>query len=568
MHPDNIGPYSIIRKIGSGGMGNVYLGTHAETGEEVAVKVLPASMAREEGFVLRFSREIAAMRKLSNTNIVKVFEDGKGVDGSYYFSMEYVDGETLTALVSRRRRLPQSEVIDIALQICNALKAAHDAGIVHRDLKPSNLMVSKTGQVKLADFGVAHVFATTRLTRTGGVVGTAEYMSPEQARGQRATKHSDLYSLGAVMYVMLTGRPPFTGKLASDILHQHQFAQFDKPRHYVPEIHRLLEDYVCTLLEKKPDRRFPDALVAIKQLKNVRARIEFEEKAEAATELGPVDAASDYTSGGTKDRTRRGDEPPEINEHRPGAATMVRNILRADIESKLHKSPLAKFFDNTFVLIGLFALVVAAGYYLSRTSVPDPAEEFARSEKMMGASAGPSWLRAKEILEEIEENESLPDKQFKIEFWLRQVNQYEFCRRLKVSAPSDSSRDSEIQRLVRGTFDKYSGGEIATAIQQLEAVGNIIQDDPDYSFMNEFIQATLTDWMSQQNVAGRKQLLIGIANQAEKQINSASDIELARASLQAALTLYGQDASVSEELERCKKLLKDLSPASAEQSEP
>lgn len=565
MHPDKIGHYQIRRKIGSGGMGNVYLGIDERTGDEVAVKVLPASMAREEGFVLRFSREIAAMRKLNNPNIVKVFDDGQAEDGSYYYSMEFVDGETLTALVSRRRRLPPNEVIDLSLQICNALKAAHDAGIVHRDLKPSNLMVTSDGKVKLADFGVAHVFATTRLTRTGGVVGTAEYMSPEQARGQRASKHSDLYSLGAVMYVMLTGRPPFTGKLASYILHQHQFSQFDKPRHYVPEIHRLLEDYVCTLLEKKPEKRFPDALVAIKQLRNVRGRIEFEQAAEPSTAPGSQDYSSDHTSGGTSDRTRGGDHKSSLaNDRGPGAATMVRNIIREDIEASLAKSPVAKFFDNTYVLIGLFAVVVGTGFYLLRTSVPDAAEEFQRAETMMTTKAGAQWLRAREILEPILEQDALPEKTDQIQSWLRQVNQYEFCRRLKVAAPSDSTRDSELQRLIRVAFERYSEGEIAVAIEQLHAIQQVVGNDPDYAYLSEFFAATLTDWSSEQNVAGRQQLLNGIADDASKQLSAGLAGESIKATLAAALTLYADDASVAPEVARCRSLLNEISSLPAE----
>lgn len=564
MHPDKIGPYSISRKIGSGGMGNVYLGIHEETGQEVAIKVLPASMAREEGFVLRFSREIAAMRKLSNPNIVKVYEDGQTVDGSYYYSMEFVDGETLTAMISRRRKLPPKEVIKISLQICSALKAAHDAGIIHRDLKPSNLIVAQDGQVKLADFGVAHVFATTRLTRTGGVVGTAEYMSPEQARGQRATRHSDLYSLGAVMYVMLTGRPPFTGKMANEILHQHQFAQFDKPRHYVPEIHRLLEDYVCTLLEKKPDKRFPDALVAIKQLQNVSSRIDFEERAAEETQTGALAPSSDYTSGRASDRTRGGDDQADLKEHQPGAATMVRNILREDIEASLKKSKVATFFDNIFVLVGLFLLVIGVGYYLSRSSVPAPIEQFKRAETLMNAAAGTSWLRARDILEPIIEQHALPDKHEQIDAWLRQVSQYEFCRRLKVADASDSSVDSEVQRLVRGAFDLYAKGKIALGIQQLRAIQQIISSDRTYSYLKQFLDDTLLDWSSQKNVAGRQQLLNGIADRAREMIDRSADVGDVRASLEAALMLYGDDASVGPELDRCRKLLDSL-PESVEQ---
>ncbi|MCA9059790.1 MAG: serine/threonine protein kinase, partial [Planctomycetaceae bacterium] len=183
MHPDRIDHWLIDRKIGAGGMGNVYHGVHEETQQEAAIKVLPASMAREEGFVSRFEREIDVLKQLSNRHIVRIFDGPRTTDGSYYYVMEFIDGANLTTEISNRRRFSWSEVIDLSIQIATALKAAHDAGIIHRDLKPSNLMLGKDGLLRLTDFGVALQFATPRLTRAGGVVGTAGYMSPEQARG-------------------------------------------------------------------------------------------------------------------------------------------------------------------------------------------------------------------------------------------------------------------------------------------------------------------------------------------------------------------------------------------------
>ena len=229
---DRIGPYLIDKRIGAGGMGNVYLGRHAQTGAIVAVKELPAALAREEGFVLRFNREIEAMRKLNCPNIVKLFDSGTDSD-IYYYSMEYVDGETLTARLRREKRIPWLEAIEISRQICAGLKHAHDAGVIHRDLKPSNLMLGKDGIVKITDFGVAQVFAADRLTSTGGSIGTAEFMSPEQVIGARVDKRSDLYSLGAVIYTMIVGQPPFMGPTASDIMQKQRFGRFDPPKNYV-----------------------------------------------------------------------------------------------------------------------------------------------------------------------------------------------------------------------------------------------------------------------------------------------------------------------------------------------
>ncbi len=563
MHPDKIGPYLIDRKIGSGGMGNVYLGIHQDTSQQVAVKVLPASMAREEGFVLRFSREIQAMRKLSNQHIVQIFEDGKADDGSYYYSMEFVDGETLTALVQRRKRLPWQEVIEITLQIATALKAAHDAGIVHRDLKPSNLILGKDGEVKLADFGVAHVFATTRLTRTGGVVGTAEYMSPEQARGKQATKRSDLYSLGAVMYVMLTGRPPFTGKLASDILHQHQFSQFDKPSHYVPELPRMVEDFVCTLLEKKPENRFPDALVLLKKLRNARSLIEYKVEAAAAEATATATGAeqvstSDHTAILASDRTRVfGTEAIELGDGR-GTATMIRDVMRREIDQRMQKSALAKFFDNTFVLITLLILVIAAGFYLSRTTVPDPAERFAQAERIMTAKPGGAWIHTRnEILEPLLKEDVLsPEQQQQLTLWTQQVDQYEFCRGLKVSAPSEASQQSEVQRLIRRAFDRYASGDSVAACREMKAVSSIIKGQAKYAYLDEFVVTTLSNWSGTSNEQVRRTWVSSLLQKAHT-LAEAQPAE-AIALIESTLLLYQDDLAVSDEVQQLKALLQQL----------
>lgn len=560
MHPDQVGPYVIEKKIGAGGMGNVYLGVHDDTGQEAAVKVLPASMAREEGFVLRFSREIEALRKLNSEHIVKLFEDGQTEDGSYYYSMEYVEGETLTSMISRRKRIPWQEVVEITLEIATALKAAHNEGIIHRDLKPSNLMVRTDGHIKLTDFGVARVFATTRLTRTGGVVGTAEYMSPEQARGKQATRQSDLYSMGAVMYVMLTGRPPFTGKLASDILHQHQFSQFDKPSSYVPEVPRLLEEYVCRLLEKKPESRYPDALVAIKQLQNIRSRIEYERDAQAAEDAELAGTAGDRTVGGTSDKTRVSDAGPQVLENRPGPATIVRDLIREDIAQQMHKTPVERFFDNTYVLLALFGLLVFTAWYLLSGNGVDPQAEFAKAEALMQEEAGSSWLRARDILSDLVDREAVAEQQDQIHNWITQVDHFEFCRRLKVDVPTDDSAESEIQRLVSQATKAFADKRVAEARSQLQAVQMIIRGDPNYTYLSSFIRDTLAEWDSQTDKVAPRLLLQDIISKAERLLAEEGDSPRARELLQAGIALYADEASVAEEIATCRRLLDPPSP--------
>lgn len=418
MDQKQIGPWVIERKLGAGGMGTVFLGKHIETGQMAAIKVLPASLAREEGFVERFKREIDSMEKLKSPHIVEFYESGNEGD-TYYYAMEFVDGETLTSRLKRDKRLPWPEVIDICLQLCRALKAAHNAGIIHRDLKPSNLMISPDGTLKLTDFGVAQVFASQKLTVTGGIVGTVEYMSPEQAKGQRATKKSDLYSFGAVMYVMLTGRPPFSGKTSLDVIHKHQFAQFDRPALIATDIPKQLDEIVCKLLEKDPDKRFPDSYVLSLRLIEVQKRFAWQSAAEAnaaavaiassaaeATIAGdqprkgnddavaptvlipdalghvvpsgptisasarpassldepPVGATGTFTSGQSIDR--KSDETRAVESgYSQGPGTIMRNLMRKVIEEQKDGGPVGQILNNTWLQILALLLILVGGYW-------------------------------------------------------------------------------------------------------------------------------------------------------------------------------------------------------------
>lgn len=550
MHPDQIGPYRIDQKIGSGGMGSVYYGVHTETDRVAAVKVLSAALAREEGFVERFSREIQALKKLNSLHIVKFFDDGSSEDGSWYYAMEFVDGETLTSLINRKKKLAWTNVADITLQIAAALKAAHDAGVVHRDIKPSNLMITPDGTVKLTDFGVAHMFATTRLTRTGGVVGTAEYMSPEQARGQRATKRSDLYSVGAVMYAMLTGHPPFTGNNANEILHKQQFSQVEKPRHHAPATPLLFEQLVCQLLEKKPEQRVPDALVLSRKIEQIQSRVDFaarqQEKEEKELEA-PLSSVM-----GVADTEAAGSTVDGKVEHRPGPATLVRNILRQEAASQVEKSPVAQFFDNTFVLVTMLVLVVALGYALSQKTIPTDVERFASAEATMGSEPSPAWLSARDTMLELLKADTLPELTDELELMIGKANQYDFCRSLERTTPSEGSRDKEIQRLIRQAFDRFTHGNVVQARAELQSVAIMIANRDRDAYLSDFIESTLTEWAGDTSIQGRHELMASVLKKAQEY---GSDSRAGMKLLESALTLYGDDPIVAEEIGECRELL-------------
>ena len=308
--PRQIGRYEIEERLGQGGMGQVYLGRDPQTGERAAIKVLSAALAQEEGFLERFQREIEALRKFSHPHIVRLFEDGVD-NGAPWFAMEYVPGGTLLDLLRSERRLDWRRAYALAIETCSALKAAHDQGVVHRDLKPSNLLIDPDEHVHLTDFGVAQSYAASqRLTVTGGVIGTAEYMSPEQAAGQRATRQSDLYSLGAVMYAMVTGRTPFTGNSTVEVMHKHRYGLFDRPRAVLPDLPRQVDDTICKLLEKNPDKRYPDAYVLMRHLQQQLDRDSAEGNAPTAAGATSVEASQTSTviadrQGSMDDRERR-----------------------------------------------------------------------------------------------------------------------------------------------------------------------------------------------------------------------------------------------------------------------
>ena len=356
MSPSQIGPYLIEKKIGAGGMGTVYLGHHEETEQRAAVKVLPASLAREDGFVIRFTREIDSLKQLKNPHVVELYESG--IEGDlYYYAMEYVEGQTLADLLKEKRRLPWKDAIAIAVQVCTALKAAHNAGIIHRDLKPSNLLIAPDGFVKLMDFGVAQVFAASKLTATGGIIGTAEFMSPEQASGRRATKVSDLYSLGAVIYAMLTGQPPFSGKTTVDIIQKHRFGRFDPARSLVPEIPHWLDAIVCQLLEKEPEKRFPDAYVLSLRLQEVVKKVELSQR-------DPLTAGDDYDGIA---QTVAISETPQGG---PGGGTLMRDLMRAELELASKPSALGSLLNNTVFLVVSLVLLIAGGVWWFRAAGP------------------------------------------------------------------------------------------------------------------------------------------------------------------------------------------------------
>ncbi|SIT00868.1 Stk1 family PASTA domain-containing Ser/Thr kinase [Alicyclobacillus vulcanalis] len=261
------GRYRLEQKIGEGGMAEVYRATDMLLDRTVAVKMLRTQYAEDEEFVRRFRQEAQAAARLSHPNIVNVYDVGVE-DGQQYIVMEYVDGPTLKDVIVERAPLRVEEVIRISRQICSALQHAHELHVVHRDIKPHNILLTKTGQVKVADFGIARAATGQTITHRQAttVLGSVHYFSPEQARGGPTDAKSDIYSLGIVMYEMLTGKLPFEGESPVTVALKHLRDPFVEPRQLNKEIPQSVENIVLRCLAKEPESRYPDMAAVMADL--------------------------------------------------------------------------------------------------------------------------------------------------------------------------------------------------------------------------------------------------------------------------------------------------------------
>src|SRR5579872_4630676 len=253
------GRYELSHQIARGGTAQVYLARDQLLDRPVALKVLFPELSSDSSFVERFRREAQAAANLSHPNIVPVFDWGES-ERTYFIVMEYVDGEALSALIKAEAPLAPLRAASIASDIARALSYAHRHGVVHRDIKPGNVLLTRDGQVKVTDFGIARAVGTDdNVTQTGLVMGTATYFSPEQAQGLGVDGRSDVYSLGVVLFEMLTARPPFSGETPVSIAYQHVREPAPTPRSINPNIPLTLEAIVLQAMAKQPSERYQSA---------------------------------------------------------------------------------------------------------------------------------------------------------------------------------------------------------------------------------------------------------------------------------------------------------------------
>ena len=345
-----LGPYKIDNVLGRGGMGTVYLGTHSKSGEVVAIKVIATALADQERFRRRFASEVETVKRLKQPNIVQLIGYGEE-QGHLFYSMEYVKGVNLADYLKKHGPMKWERAIEIGIEVCAALKHAHDMGIIHRDLKPANVMLTETGQVKLTDFGIAKLFGSSDATAAGSVLGTADFMPPEQAEGKVVTNRSDLYALGALLYCAVTGRSPQAAKTLPEVLYNVRYtvptplteAAFGTPIE--------LSELVAELLAKDVSLRPPTALVVSNRLQSIKVGLKHREQqkpaeptkdASQSREFNSLDLFHEAVAGGdTVGGASQTPAPAELdlNTRPPTFGTDQTQVVSAEHASEFLKKP-------------------------------------------------------------------------------------------------------------------------------------------------------------------------------------------------------------------------------------
>ena len=385
---EQLGSFRLDSVLGSGAMGIVFKATQETTGRQAAVKIVQGEVADNAKLLQRFSREAEIIKQFRHPNIVRWLATGK-FRGTYYFAMEYVEGSTLDKVLQDRGAIPWREVVDLAVQVCDALQYAHQHGVVHRDLKPSNLMVTPDGRVKLTDFGIAKDLDRTALTAPGRTLGTAAYMAPEQIRGTPAVSHkTDLYALGALLYQMLVGKPPFTGSSAVVLMHCHINEPPPRPSDKVEEIPRALDDMVVALMAKAPADRPWDAEAVAVALRELR---------EKAEKKQPVAMVWPEAGSSAANPTRAGVGVPApkksggAKKKKKGASSGGVAALTLDGEGDGLFT--RERLEVAGLVAGLLAIVAFAAYWLW----PPGAEYLYRhAAPLMESSRRSDWIRARD----------------------------------------------------------------------------------------------------------------------------------------------------------------------------
>ena len=386
--------YEIQKLIGEGGMANVYLAHDTILDRKVAVKVLRGDLSDDEKFVRRFQREALNASSLSHPNIVEIYDVDED-EGNFYIVMEYIEGKTLKQMIKRRGVLTLPETIDIILQLIDALSVAHDSYIIHRDIKPQNIMIKENGLVKITDFGIAMALNSAQLTQTNSVMGSVHYLPPEQASGKGSTIRSDIYSLGIMMFEMLTGKVPFKGDSAVEIALKHIKEEIPSVRSINPVVPQSVENVILKATAKNPKNRYRDVREMAEDIKTCLDEDRQDE--EKITFKYPEIDFSETNTKAMKLKEVKKEEPAKP------VAKKIEEEVDPDEESNNKKMKIIIGIVSVLVLLLFIMFIVVPKVSESRSiEVPDVyGMEISKAEKMLKKS-GFKVDRKKKVSDSVE----------------------------------------------------------------------------------------------------------------------------------------------------------------------
>lgn len=547
---EKLGSFRIEAVLGTGAMGVVYRGVNEAKGRTAAIKVINGEIAQRGHLFDRFRREAEILQQFRHPNIVRFLAVGRS-QGTSYFAMEYVQGQTLERLLATRGPLPWREVVDLGIEICDALHYAHEHGVVHRDLKPSNLMISEQGQVKLTDFGIAKDLDATALTATGLTLGTAAYMAPEQIRGTPAVSHkTDLYALGVVLYRMLTGQPAFVGATAVILMHMHQNDPAPRPSAKVAEIPVALDDLIVTLLAKAPaDRPWDAAAVGL-------ALAELRDKADRGEPI----AMAWPPDGDAASQPARAGPPVAAGAKQSALPTRRFGLSRSSIEIAL-------------LVLGLVLLCLSFGYMLWP---PGAGYLYHHAERLMASKRRHDWIEARDsYIEPLDRR--FPDNRYRqtTQAWRDRIILDEAQGRARMlDSPvqtwlSEPKTKGEHLYVAIGTLARGAStrGDDLGAIRHWEELAQQLEGHEPEERPWFLLARTRADELKRA-IARRREVVNGLLERAAAALRNGRSEE-ARTIRDEILTRYGKYTALSELLELAGLVPRPAAPPSpARQPEP
>jgi eukaryotic-like serine/threonine-protein kinase len=539
--PRKFGPFQIEDQLGVGGMGIVYRAKHLKTGQTVALKVLTPALSTDEGVKKRFNREMEILKRLDHKNVVKYYGGGT-VGTQHFYAMELLEGGTVEDLLKKKGRLSWEQTIEVGKSVARALEHAHYYGIIHRDLKPANLFLTKEGRLKLGDFGIARDTERTALTAAGKTVGTYAYMAPEQITGDPpVSRKTDLYSLGCVLFELLTGRPPFEAENAAQMLMQHIEMKPPRVSSLCADCPIWLEALIEKLLEKEPDDRYFDALAVHTALKDVSKKV-----AEGAG-ISKQTVAGDMTVV-----DRRND--PEL-----------RKLLGR--KKKKKKGGHQPFYERAWFLAACLALLVG-GVTWAVWPMSD-AKRFARGKELM-EQAAQSDVDADErlvLMQDAREKyfeplmERSPDGPHanEVRDYLRKIEVETLRRQAEVKIRFNREPSSGAERLYMDARRAEKSGDRMRALGRYARLIKLVQQGRDNDRPYAELAAQRRDVIYGKGASGNvsRELVLDALKRADKQLER-GEIVAAEELLNAIVNEFAENTELAPQVKKARERLDGL----------